>query len=239
MVPFSEEIPDIVLPPIPIFEAPSPLVIFIEPSTSTAASSETQSTSTAPLTSEISTNATSTTPAASSTAVHEAPFIIRMTRPEFTLLTRDGILQWTNTQRASVASLPALAGNTKLDTVAKERLDDLFEKQYFEHVSPDGTSAKDDAKTAGYSFILIGENLALGDFGTDERVVGAWMEPGHRANILNTKYTELGVAAKSGTYQGRETWMAVQIFRHPLSSCQGPSEDLKSQIADSSAPSPR
>lgn len=228
--PLSDQIPDIILPPTERFDAPTPLVFTGEPIP--------QAPSSTPL-DHLSTSTPTSTPTAipqpsTSTPVHEEPFIIHLPRSDFTLLTRDGILQWTNTQRATTASLPSLLGNVQLDTIAQARLKDLFEKQYFEHVSPDGSSANTIAKDIGYSFILIGENLALGDFGSDERVVQAWMDsPGHRANILNTKYSELGVAAQKGTYQGRETWIAVQIFGLPLSTCPQPDQEIKTKIVDS------
>lgn len=229
--PLSDQIPDIILPPTERFDAPTPLVF-------TGESMPPQAPSSTPLAQSASSSPTSTataTPQTSpSTPVHEEPFIVRIPRPDFTLLTRDGILQWTNTQRATTASLPPLAGNGNLDAIARARLKDLFAKQYFEHVSPDGSSASTIAKDIGYSFILIGENLALGDFGSDERVVQAWMDsPGHRANILNTKYSELGVATQKGTYQGRETWIAVQIFGLPLSTCPQPDQEIKTNIVDS------
>jgi hypothetical protein len=54
--------------------------------------------------------------------------------------------------------------------------------------------------------------------------------PGHRANILNNKYTEIGVAVGHGMYQGRDTWIAVQHFGAPKSSCPSINEIIRGSI---------
>ncbi len=54
--------------------------------------------------------------------------------------------------------------------------------------------------------------------------------PGHRANILKQNYTELGVAAARGKYEGREVWIAVQEFGLPRSTCPAPSASLAARI---------
>ena len=146
------------------------------------------------------------------------------------VLTESGVVSWTNRHRQN-NQLGALAVNAKLNTAAKLKLDDLFAKQYFEHISPTGEGPADLAKKATYEYILIGENLALGNFKNDEDLVAAWMaSPGHKANILHTRFTEIGVAVGMGVYEGREVWIAVQEFGLPLSACPSPDENLKSQI---------
>ncbi len=148
-----------------------------------------------------------------------------------TILTREGILMWTNIQRKQNSEFENLKSNPDLNKIAELRLDDMFQKQYFEHVSPTGESASDVADDVGYEYIAIGENIALGNFDNDEDIVQAWMNsPGHRANILNKRYREIGIAAKKGIYDGDEVWIAVQIFGRPLSDCTEPSISLKNQI---------
>src|SRR6185369_15716694 len=118
------------------------------------------------------------------------------------------------------SGLPALKENALLDKAAKKKLDDMFAQQYFEHINPQGKGPSDLAKSVGYDYIAIGENLALGNFKNDAELVQAWMDsPGHRANILNKQYTEIGVAVGQGTYEGKKTWLAVQEFGRPTSSC--------------------
>jgi uncharacterized protein YkwD len=145
-------------------------------------------------------------------------------------LTQQGVIKWTNTQREQ-AGLPPLTGNLILDEIAAAKVDDMFKNQYFAHISPSGLGVGDLAKTFGYDFIVIGENLALGDYKNDEALVQAWMASiGHRENILNSRYQEIGVAVKKGIYEGRSTWLAVQHFGLPLSTCPAPDEKIKSQI---------
>lgn len=146
-------------------------------------------------------------------------------------LTQHGVLNWTNIARNENGFLPPLAENSQLDAIAEERLNDLFAKQYFEHISPDGIGASDIAKKIGYQFLSIGENLALGNFKDDKAIVDAWMNsPGHRANILNAHYQEIGIAVKKDIYKNQKTWIGVQIFARPLSACPQPDKALKSQI---------
>ena len=136
------------------------------------------------------------------------------------------ILEYTNIERQKYL-IDNLSPNLVLDKIAELRIDDLFTNQYFEHVSPNGKSAASLAKINGYDYYLIGENLALGEFGGSQGIVSAWMESlGHRENILNEKYKELGVAVKKGIFNGEETLIAVQIFATPLFSvCPKPKQE--------------
>ena len=147
-----------------------------------------------------------------------------------TILTKEGVIKWTNIQREKYG-LPPLKESLELDASSAIKVEDMFKNQYFDHYSPSGEGMGDLAKIVGYEFILIGENLALGNFKDDETLVNAWMEStGHRENILNERYQEIGVAVKKGTFEGRETWMAVQHFGLPLSACPQPNEKLKVEI---------
>ncbi len=145
------------------------------------------------------------------------------------------ILTLTNKER-SRQSLSALKSNYLLDEIATLRLEDLFDNQYFEHESPDGKDATSLAKKVGYDYLLIGENLALGNFVGDQAIVQAWMEsPGHRANIVNSKYTELGVAERNGQFNGKNVTIAVQIFGEPSNVCAKPNPKTKELISTSTA----
>ncbi|MDP3882901.1 MAG: CAP domain-containing protein, partial [Candidatus Staskawiczbacteria bacterium] len=66
---------------------------------------------------------------------------------------------------------------------------------------------------------------------SEQDVVQNWMDsPGHRENILNNRYTEIGVAIIKGTYQGQTVWIGVQEFGFPMSSCDQPDDNLRDQI---------
>ena len=145
-------------------------------------------------------------------------------------LTRGGVMKWTNIHRAN-AGLPALAENPQLNTAARLKVQDMFARQYFEHVSPTGGNISTLLDGVGYQFIAVGENLALGNYENDQALVQAWMDsPGHRANILNSRFGEIGVAAAQGTFEGRKTWLAVQAYALPLSACPQADTALKVQI---------
>lgn len=147
------------------------------------------------------------------------------------IITKDGVLKYTNIARAKNGALLPLLRNETLDREAQIKLDDMFGRQYFEHISPTGVGPADIAKMVGYAYVIVGENLALGDFGSDEKLVDAWMNsPGHRANILNTHYLEIGIAVGKGIYEGHETWLAVQSFGMPLSACPVIDTALKAQV---------
>ena len=140
------------------------------------------------------------------------------------------ILSLTNVERSAVG-LSTLSDNSVLDTIAGLRADDMFANQYFAHESPDGRAATDLAKKYGYSYILIGENIALGNFGGNQGIMTAWMHSlEHKANILNGKYEELGAVVKAGIYNGQATTIAVQVFGKPLGDCPLPKADTKALI---------
>jgi hypothetical protein len=145
-------------------------------------------------------------------------------------LTILGVFTDTNQERKIEGEKPLLL-DTKLNTIAKLRMNDMFEKGYFEHVSPNGESASTVADDTKYEYVTIGENIALGNFEDDAVLVKAWMDsPGHRANILRPTYTHIGIAVGKGMYQGRSTWIGVQVFSKPLSECTIIDQTLKLSI---------
>ncbi|TSC82596.1 MAG: SCP-like extracellular [Parcubacteria group bacterium Gr01-1014_20] len=159
------------------------------------------------------------------------PPLRRDTEENSSVLTKSGVFTWTNVERIQVSQLPVLKPSYLLDKVAEARLNDMFKNQYFEHNSPTGESASTEAKKISYEYVLIGENIALGNFEGDQKLVEAWMNsPGHRANILNSKYTELGVAVGRGLFDERNQWIGVQIFAKPKSDCPVINESLKISI---------
>ena len=134
-------------------------------------------------------------------------------------LTDSGVINLTNKER-QLQNVALLKESTILDKSAQAKLNDMFAKQYFEHVSPSGKGPADIDTAAGYTFVIVGENLALGNFGSDAALLDGWMNsPGHRANILRPGYKEIGVAVGEGNYQGKKTWLAVQEFGTPSSVC--------------------
>lgn len=108
--------------------------------------------------------------------------------------------------------------NPKLVAAAQAKANDMAAKSYFAHTSPDGSTSWSWFEEAGYSFSYAGENLAV-NFKDSEDVEKAWMDsPTHRANIMNSKFTEIGIATAEGEYKGKKTIFVVQMFGHPKSS---------------------
>jgi len=149
------------------------------------------------------------------------------TEPSGAVLTAAGILRETNKHRAA-AGLSPLTANAALAVAAQAKTDDMFTRQYFEHESPDGDGPGDVVEAAGYDFLRVGENLALGNFNSDADLVQAWMDsPGHRANILNPGFTEIGISAAAGQFISNHTWLAVQEFGLPASACPAPDPNVR------------
>ncbi len=145
------------------------------------------------------------------------------------------IIMITNEERAKTGAAP-LTFNAKLSEAAMAKAKDMIAKQYFAHKSPDGVNVSDLAKLHGYDYSLVGENLALGDFKNSRDVMDGWMNsPGHRANILKPTYTEIGVAAIKGPYEGRDVWYAVQEFGRPPPNCVLPDATMELSIKNSEA----
>jgi uncharacterized YkwD family protein len=102
------------------------------------------------------------------------------------------VVDLVNKERAA-AGLPALKMNTKLAGVAEKKAEDLRDNNYFDHQSPTYGSPFDMMKQFGITYTAAGENIAKGQK-TPSDVMNGWMNsPGHRANILNAEYTEIGV----------------------------------------------
>ena len=157
------------------------------------------------------------------------------TRETASVLSVAGIVAETNIHRERNGLSP-LSINAELTAAARAKVDDMFLQQYFAHESPSGKGPAELAKEAGYQYLLVGENLALGNYKDDSALVQAWMDsPGHRENILKPEYKEIGVAVKRGTYEGETTWLAVQEFGRPASDCPGLNETLKTKIKENQA----
>ena len=93
----------------------------------------------------------------------------------------------------------------------------MFTDQYWAHTAPDGTEPWTFMHQMGYQYVVAGENLAR-DFGQTDEMVSAWLaSPTHRANIMNPKYQEIGIAVIDGVLEGYETTLVVQMFGTPPS----------------------
>jgi len=121
------------------------------------------------------------------------------------------VLLLVNQERAN-AGLPPLAINPELTRAARNHSQDMIDRNFFSHTNPDGNGPAQRAAAEGYPSSYVGENIAAG-YWTPQAVMDAWMNsPGHRANILNANYTEIGIGWKQGGSYG-VYW--TQVFGKP------------------------
>ncbi|WP_030339785.1 CAP domain-containing protein [Streptomyces sp. NRRL S-1022] len=110
------------------------------------------------------------------------------------------ILRLVNAERGK-AGCQALTLNPVLTKAAQAHSEDMAAHQNMSHTGSDGSAPGDRITRAGYAWSSYGENVAYG-YGTAGQVMAAWMSsPGHRANILNCGFKEIGVGlAQPGSY---------------------------------------
>jgi len=102
------------------------------------------------------------------------------------------VIRLVNEPRAK-NGLKALTANWELSRVARYKSRDMVDNRYFSHTSPTYGTPFQMIRSFGLSFRTAGENIAYGQR-TPQAVVNAWMNSsGHRANILNASYTQIGV----------------------------------------------
>lgn len=115
----------------------------------------------------------------------------------------------TNSERKA-KGLSALTLDSQLSKLARIKAEDMAKKGYFSHTSPTYGSAFDMMNKYGVSYRTAGENIAKGQK-TAESVMNGWMNSsGHRANILSSAYTNIGVGYAKDS-RGNTYW--VQIFK--------------------------
>jgi uncharacterized protein YkwD len=101
--------------------------------------------------------------------------------------------------------MKSLASHWALRKAAERHSRSMVRHHYFDHFGADGSSPKSRMKKAGYGGSSFGENITYGTGGyaTPRNVMQRWMaSSGHRANILNGGYDDLGVGIAIGTPQG-------------------------------------
>jgi hypothetical protein len=132
----------------------------------------------------------------------------------FGIIVANTLIDETNQNRVA-ANEPKLAVSPLLDAAAQEKANDMVTNNYFAHTSPAGLSPWYWFEHVGYNYTYAGENLAV-DFSNSQDVTDAWMNsPDHRANILNTNFTQIGMAAATGTFEGHPAIYVVELFGAP------------------------
>jgi uncharacterized protein YkwD len=96
---------------------------------------------------------------------------------------------------------------SRLTVAAQKHADWMAQNRKMSHTGIGGSSAGDRIYSEGYSWTAAGENVAMG-YRSPDAVFQGWMNsPGHRRNILSSKYTEVGFGIASGG--GKTYWCAV------------------------------
>lgn len=110
------------------------------------------------------------------------------------------VIDLTNEKRTS-RGLKPLTANWELSRVARYKSQDMVNNKYFSHTSPTYGSPFNMIKNFGIKYRSAGENIAYGQR-TPEQVVNSWWNSaGHRANMLNANYTDIGVGyVSNGNY---------------------------------------
>ncbi|WP_051709015.1 CAP domain-containing protein [Streptomyces sp. NRRL S-350] len=120
------------------------------------------------------------------------------------------VVDLVNAERAKAGCGP-VAAEPRLASAAQSHSDDMADRNYFDHASPEGYHADHRIEATGYRWSTWGENIARGQK-DPAAVMDAWMNsPGHRANILNCAFKQLGVGVRTGS--GGPWW--TQVFAAP------------------------
>lgn len=115
-------------------------------------------------------------------------------------------------QERKKAGLSPLSANWELARIARTKSNDMATNRYFSHTSPTYGSPFQMIQSFGIVYSSAGENIAMGQK-TPEEVMRAWMNSsGHRQNILNSSFTEIGVGLATNA-SGQNYW--TQMFIRP------------------------
>lgn len=94
---------------------------------------------------------------------------------------------------------PPLSWNELLEKAASGHSNDMFKKNYFNHIEADGSNGGVRLDNVGYSWRAYGENIGWG-YTTEQQVVDGWLKsPGHCKNIMDQNFKEMAVA-RAGNY---------------------------------------
>ena len=133
------------------------------------------------------------------------------------------VVELTNIERAN-AGLQPLTLDLQLVDAAQDHSNDMAQDDFFSHTGADGSTVGSRVTDTGYQYSTVGENIAAGQT-TAAEVVEGWMNsPGHRANILNGNFTEIGIgyeylANDTGSVNYNHYW--TQVFGTPLNGNRG------------------
>lgn len=131
--------------------------------------------------------------------------------PNFYSTESEKIVNLTNELRDDL-HINRLIKNEKLKQASRDKLNDVFINQYFDHISKNGRDLDYWLSDNEYDYSLAGENIAMGYKGADS-IFNAWKRSEyHYNNLVNPSFTNIGVAVSDGVYSDKNTVVAVQIL---------------------------
>jgi uncharacterized protein YkwD len=110
---------------------------------------------------------------------------------------------------------PPLASSSRLDTAAAAHAQDMAMYQYFDHRDHRGRLPMERTQEIGYHGSVVGENIAYGPSSPGEVVAGWLASPGHCENMLDARFTEMGLAFAAGHGERRPALYWVQELGLP------------------------
>ena len=173
----------------------------------TTTSTSTGSTTNTGTTTSTSTGNTATTSDVTTVDVQGLPKLPTTYSINVQATTEDKILELMNAKRVEAGLKPLTIDNT-LVQVARYKSDHMIQYNYFDHVTPQGTKYTDWLQAVGYKYTTAGENIAYNTYDANELFTQWWNSPGHRANMMNSSYTKVGI----GVVQGNGKFMGTQEF---------------------------
>ncbi len=151
----------------------------------------------------------------------------------FTDISHSVLIELTNKERQSLG-ISSLKEDSLLNEAAYLKAQDMIIYSYFSHESPAGTTPWYWFQKVGYNYQMAGENLGIG-FLDSEEIYQAWDDSSsHKANLVNPKYEDIGIAVLKGDFKGNETIVVVQLFGSPreiesVKTEQEPEEEIKDE----------
>lgn len=126
--------------------------------------------------------------------------------------------------------------STQLSEAAYLKAQDMLEKQYWAHTSPEGTQPWQWFSTVGYRYSVAGENLAR-NFSSSQAAIDAWMNsPAHRENIMKTDYQDVGFSVVQGEMGGRVVSLIVALYASPAETVASAVQGAQNFVAPQAAP---
>ncbi len=159
-----------------------------------------------------------------------------------TEMSASGLLTSTNSQRTSNGRA-TLSLNPQLSNAAQAKANDMIARNYWSHTTPDGQEPWVFIQNAGYNYNKAGENLAYGFATSSDAVIGWMNSPTHKANLLDSAFTEVGFGFANGTNfngDGQQT-VVVAMYGQPqvLAASAAPTAPAPQPATTPAVPAPQ